>query len=164
MSKATESAKARMRAYYQKNKAKMLAGKKLYYENNRAEIISKQVARDSGKYQSDLTYRMKNIIRNRLRIALKSNTKKSKTMDLLGCSIADFKSYIESRFEAGMTWDNWSINGWHIDHIKPLDSFDLSDENQLAEACHYSNMQPMWADENRKKYNHSFKEKTCRNL
>lgn len=158
MSKATDHAKTRMRAYYQKNKAKILAEKKLYYENNRAELISKQVIRDAGKYQSDLTYKMKNIIRNRLRIALKSGTKKSKTMDLLGCSLSDFKSYIESKFEVGMTWDNWSINGWHVDHVKPLDSFDLTDEKQLAEACHYSNMQPMWADENRKKYNHIIKE------
>lgn len=158
MSKASEHAKTRMRAYYQKNKAKMLAEKKLYYENNRAEIISKQVARDSYKYKTDFTYKMKNIIRNRLRIALKKNTKKSKTLDLVGCTLTELKQYLEAKFQPGMTWDNWSINGWHIDHIKPLDSFDLSDERQLAEACHYSNMQPMWADENRKKYNHIFKE------
>lgn len=164
MSKASEDAKIRMRAYYQKNKAKMLAEKKLYYENNRAEIISKQVARDSGKYQSDFTYKMKNIIRNRLRIALKSNTKKSKTMDLLGCSLPEFKLYIESKFQAGMSWDNWSINGWHIDHIVPLDSFDLTDEKQLAAACHYSNAQPMWADDNRKKYNHISRRIKCLNL
>lgn len=158
MSKATERAKVRMRAYYQKNKAKMLADKKLYYENNRAEIISKQTARDQNKYKTNFTYKMKNIIRNRLRVALKNNTKKSKTLDLLGCTIPEFKQHIESKFEPGMTWDNWSINGWHIDHTIPLDSFDLTDEKQLAQACHYSNMRPMWADENRKKYNHIFKE------
>ena len=153
MSKATESAKARMRAYYLKNKASMLADKKLYYESNRASIISKQVARDSGKYKTNLKYKLKNVIRNRLRIALKGNTKNSKTLEILGCSLPEFKTYIESKFQPGMTWNNWTINGWHIDHIRPLDSFDLTKEEELAIACHYTNMQPLWATENRQKYN-----------
>lgn len=136
----------------------MLAEKKLYYENNRAKLISKQVARDANKYKTDFTYKMKNIIRNRLRIALKKNTKKCKTLDLVGCTLPELKQYLESKFQPGMTWNNWSINGWHIDHVIPLDNFDLTNEEQLAQACHYSNMQPMWADENRKKYNHIIKE------
>lgn len=152
---SSEETKARMRAYYQKNKIKMLADKKLYYENNRALIISKQVARDKDKYKNDLTYRLKNVLRNRLRIALKKNTKENKTLTYLGCSVSEFKIYLESKFEVGMTWENWTINGWHIDHIKPLDSFDLSSEEELSKASHYTNMQPMWADENRKKYNHT---------
>lgn len=40
------------------------------------------------------------------------------------------------------------MNGWHIDHIKPLCSFDLKDKVQFKEACHYSNLQPLWAKDN----------------
>jgi desulfoferrodoxin (superoxide reductase-like protein) len=47
-----------------------------------------------------------------------------------------------------MTWDNWTTDGWHIDHIKPLASFDLTDRKQLLEACHYTNLQPLWAKDN----------------
>jgi len=47
-----------------------------------------------------------------------------------------------------MTWDNWTLDGWHIDHIKPLASFDLTDRKQLLEACHYTNLQPLWAKDN----------------
>lgn len=48
-----------------------------------------------------------------------------------------------------MSWDNYGK--WHIDHIKPLADFDLSDPKQFKEACHYSNLQPLWAEENHKK-------------
>jgi hypothetical protein len=47
-----------------------------------------------------------------------------------------------------MTWENWSKYGWHIDHIKPLSSFNLTDYEQLKMACHYTNLQPMWAKDN----------------
>ena len=68
----------------------------------------------------------------------------------LGCSIEEFKAYIESLFQPGMTWGNWGKgnNKWHIDHIRPISSFDLSDRDQLKKACHYSNLQPLWEVDN----------------
>jgi hypothetical protein len=51
-----------------------------------------------------------------------------------------------------MTWDNWAKHGWHIDHIRPLVSFDLTDESQLKEAMHYTNLQPLWAEDNHRKH------------
>ena len=47
-----------------------------------------------------------------------------------------------------MTWDNYGRYGWHIDHIKPLCRFDLTDGKQLLEAVHYTNLQPLWASDN----------------
>jgi hypothetical protein len=49
-----------------------------------------------------------------------------------------------------MSWDNWSLKGWHIDHIRPISSFDLSDPAQQKECFHYSNLQPLWAIDNLK--------------
>lgn len=66
----------------------------------------------------------------------------------LGCSLPDFISYIEAKFLPGMSWDNWTLDGWHLDHVIPLANFDLSNPEQLAAACHYSNMQPLWAVDN----------------
>lgn len=73
-----------------------------------------------------------------------------------GCSVEAFRSHIESQFRDGMTWDNWGrgwggAREWHLDHIRPLASFDLTDLKQVAEACHYTNIQPLWASENRSK-------------
>jgi hypothetical protein len=51
-----------------------------------------------------------------------------------------------------MTWENWAHRGWHLDHIRPLASFDLTDESQLKEAIHYTNLQPLWAEDNIRKH------------
>ena len=56
---------------------------------------------------------------------------KLRTVELLGCSLDELKTYLESKFQPGMTWDNYSRNGWTIDHILPLSSFNLIDQNQL---------------------------------
>ena len=50
-----------------------------------------------------------------------------------------------------MTRENNNRKGWHIDHIKPMNSFDLNDPEQLKECCHYSNLKPLWWIENLQK-------------
>ena len=60
----------------------------------------------------------------------------------------ELKIYLESKFLPGMTWDNWSKDGWHIDHVVPLASFDLTNKEQFDKACHYTNLQPLWAKDN----------------
>jgi len=67
------------------------------------------------------------------------------------CKVDELKEYLESQFEEGMTWDNWSRDGWHIDHIVPLSFFDLIDSEQVKKACHYTNLQPLWAEDNLRK-------------
>jgi hypothetical protein len=67
---------------------------------------------------------------------------------MLGCSFEFFKGYLEAQFKVGMTWDNHGVNGWHIDHIYPCSAFDLSKPEEQMKCFHYSNMQPLWANEN----------------
>jgi len=87
-------------------------------------------------------------LRGRLNKALKGNYKSGSTVKDLGCSIEKLKQHIESKWQPGMNWDNYGRNGWHIDHIKPLCKFDLSDRVQLKKACNYNNLQPLWAKDN----------------
>ncbi len=77
------------------------------------------------------------------------NRKSTNTLGLLGCSPRDFKRHIELLFLAGMSWANRSL--WHIDHIKPISSFDLSTEAGQRAAFHYTNCQPLWALDNLRK-------------
>ena len=80
--------------------------------------------------------------------AIKSNQKAGSAVRDLGCSIKEFKACIESKFQHGMTWDNHGFHGWHLDHIIPLSKFDLTDREEFLKACHYTNIQPLWAYDN----------------
>jgi hypothetical protein len=96
-------------------------------------------------------WKLRKTLRSRFLQAIKQGYKKSSCLKLLGCSIQEFKLYIESKFKVGMTWDNHGVFGWHIDHILPCISFDLTDYEQQKKCFHYSNMQPLWYQENTSK-------------
>lgn len=100
------------------------------------------------RYRNDPHHRMTLLMRSRIGKLIKRGDKAERTKVLLGCDRETFISHIESQFKPGMTWDNWSMHGWHVDHIRPLVSFDLSDPEQQKMAFHYTNLQPLWAVEN----------------
>lgn len=93
-------------------------------------------------------------LRRRLREALLRYTPGSKVGSFvgdLGCTLGEFRDYIESKFQPGMTWENRGQNGWHLDHIIPLASFNLSDRSEFVKASHFTNYQPLWAVDNYRK-------------
>lgn len=130
--------------YKQKDKSEHAVIKRKY-NHTRPGVVAKQ---RKEKYHSDINFKMTCVLRARLNQAIKNNNKSGSALSDLGCSIEEFKQYLESLFEPGMTWDNWSRTGWHIDHIKPLSAFDLTNPNQIKDACNYTNLQPMWAVDN----------------
>jgi hypothetical protein len=97
--------------------------------------------------QNSLNERIKHNIRVRINKAIKGINKTGSAVDELGCSLGEFQLFIQNKFTLGMTWDNYGE--WEIDHIIPLDSFDLSDAEQFKVACHHSNLQPLWKSVNR---------------
>lgn len=122
--------------------------RKQYYLLNRERLITNRIKRAKIDYNTNTQYKLQQTLRNRLRSALKGDLKAGSAVKDLGCTISELKLYLESKFQEGMTWNNWSQDGWHIDHIKPISSFDLTDRKQLLEACHYTNLQPLWAKDN----------------
>jgi len=134
----------KIKAYYEANIDKAKARKKAYYEANKAKANAYQ----NNRIKTNIQYKLSVRLRNRLYGALQGNFKNGSAVTDLGCSISELKTHLESKFQPGMTWDNWSFEGWHIDHIKPLASFDLTDRKQLLLACHYTNLQPLWAFDN----------------
>jgi endogenous inhibitor of DNA gyrase (YacG/DUF329 family) len=104
--------------------------------------------------KSSINNKLIHSLRSRLNHALKRGFKAGSAVRDLGCSIEELKKHLESKWhphpETGelMTWNNHALRGWHIDHIKPLDSFDLSNREQLKIACHYTNLQPLWWRDN----------------
>ena len=105
----------------------------------------------NNKIKTDVKFKLSKNLRNRLRMAIKNNQKVGSAVKDLGCSISEFKIYLESKFQPGMTWENWSLDGWHIDHVVPVDFYNLQDKEEFLKACHYTNLQPLWAEENLKK-------------
>ena len=101
------------------------------------------------RYATDINFKLSASLRNRLNRTIESGYKTGSAVSDLGCSIAEFKQYFESKFQPGMTWGNWSRTGWNIDHIVPLCKFDLSDAEQLKKACHYTNLQPLWVEDHK---------------
>lgn len=99
----------------------------------------------------DMNFRLRKNLSQRLRGALKNNSKKSSILKYLGCSISDLIKHLESQFKDGMSWNNYGK--WQIDHIIPLSLYDLTDENNVYKLCHYTNLQPLWTEENLKKGN-----------
>ena len=95
---------------------------------------------------NDTQFRLACKLRSRLGYALKGNFKTGSAVRDLGCSIPELKSYLESLFLPGMVWDNYGE--WVIDHHIPLSSFNLTDREQFLKACHWSNLQPLWAEDN----------------
>ena len=97
------------------------------------------------------TVKLRNILGGRIYDALKNNKgikKVLKTEELLGCTVAEARSYIESLWLPDMSWNNYSLHGWHVDHIIPLNTFDLSDIEQQKKAFHYTNLRPLWSTDN----------------
>lgn len=102
---------------------------------------------------SDVEFKLRCNLRSRLRRALKRGSKSGSAVKDLGCSILELKVYLEKLFQPGMTWENHGKGEgkWNIDHIKPLASFDLTDRQQFLVANHYTNLQPLWEEDNLRK-------------
>jgi hypothetical protein len=128
---------------------------KEYYNKNRVELNKKIQERKKIRYQNDLNYRVKVLVRGLIRKSLKRDgfTKSSKTQEILGCSFVEFKNYLESKFEIWMCWENRGLyngdfnHGWDIDHIIPLSTSCC--EQDTIKLNHYNNLQPLCSKVNR---------------
>lgn len=87
-------------------------------------------------------------LRTRLRDALDRGQKSAATLVLLGCTVEELRLHLEAQFLPGMTWENRGSYGWHIDHILPCNSFDLTDPRQQRACFHFTNLQPLWWRDN----------------
>lgn len=99
-----------------------------------------------NRYHSDENFRLLNIVRRQINRAIKGEMKELRSIEYIGCSIDELKIHLESKFQPGMTWNNYGE--WQIDHIRPLSSFTLTETVELRAATHYSNLQPLWKSDN----------------
>jgi hypothetical protein len=140
-----------LKMYRDSRKEKSAEYLKEYRKKNRLALNKKSAEYEKRKKQEDTEFKLRRLLRDRLRKALKNSYKGGSAVSDLGCNISFLKTYLESKFVEGMEWSNHGK--WHIDHIVPLSSFDLTQKEQILVACHYTNLQPLWAVDNIKKSN-----------
>jgi len=138
-----EEIKEKSREYYCKNKEKKLLKNKIYRINNKEKVK----AHDIWRSKNNINRKLALSLRRRTLLALKDNSKSKNTMSLLGVENIEFLwKHLESTFKPGMTRENHGL--WHIDHIRPCSSFDLSKPEEQVKCFHYTNLQALWAYEN----------------
>ena len=167
--------------YYEKNKELIKEKRRIYYEENKERVLEKhrqynkanpekrrnltakyrrenpeKCKRDARDYHAkrariDPDYKLLGNLRCRLYSAVcaQGTKKSSETMALIGCTPSELKSHLEDQFTEGMAWENYGE--WHVDHIRPCASFDLSIDKEQEICFNYTNLQPLWAVDNLKK-------------
>lgn len=160
--------------YQDRNKEKFAEASRRYRERHPERILEyvrthkqsyvdyrnshkKQISKTKSTYQSkkrklNVEYKILCNLRTRLQNSLRrnSNGKFNTTKNLLGCSVEEFKVYLEKLFDDKMSWENYG-SYWEIDHKVPCRAFNLSKPTEQAKCFHYSNMQPLEKLENRHK-------------
>ena len=141
------------RAHKEKKKKYDKEKRKKYDKEYRVNPANKERRneRNRDRYKNDENYRLRQLLRSRFTIALKSQNikKNSHVLELTSCSIDFLRDYLAEQFEKGMSWEN--RGEWHIDHRKPCASFDFSDKEEQRKCFHYTNLQPLWGPENSEK-------------
>jgi hypothetical protein len=132
----------RLKERYRNNKEECKKATQEY----RAKNKEKRKAHENARWKYDLSYHLIKKVRNRTYDALQGNAKADRVINMLGCNVETLKKHLESKFKKGMSWEN--KGEWHIDHIIPCASFDLTDPEQQKVCFHYTNLQPLWAKEN----------------
>jgi hypothetical protein len=144
-----EKIKQRRKQQYLKHRDKRLKAVKKYQEKNKDKIRQRVAKHNLERYHTDINFKLKMNLSRRIRQFICKNGQN--TIELIGCSIDELKQHLQSLFQKDMNWKNYGKNGWHIDHILPCASFDLTDLTQRKKCFHYSNLQPLWAADNIRK-------------
>ena len=160
--------KERRKAYEKTEKRKQYVRKYQKEYLKRPDVVEKRrkFLRNWSrkKRATDVFHRLRSSLTARIWQALKrkKGIKKAPLYSLIGCSKDQLIKHLESKFytnketNESMTWDNYGRGGWEVDHKIPIDSFkdqDITSLETQKKIMHYTNLQPMWGNENRAKSN-----------
>ena len=136
------------RQYYQDNKEDIRKRRRKAWKDDNESMLKKQRALHNKKYHSQPTFRLASRIRNYVAKTISRHV--TGAMRHLPYTVEQLKHHLELQFTAGMSWDNYGIHGWHIDHIIPISwwEFTSPDDDEFKQCWALANLQPLWASEN----------------
>jgi len=132
--------------YFQINKKKLQLINKNWKLVNRKRLNKSARVYNKNRRKTDVNFKIRHYLSTRIYQGLKGFNKSKRTIELLGCSLEFLKKHLEKQFTKGMSWSNYGK--WHIDHIKPCASFNMSKPEEQLKCFHYTNLQPLWAKDN----------------
>ena len=113
-------------------------------------VKNKKRIHANDRYSNDINFQISRRLRSRIYDAIKHDFKSGIGVKLLGCTIAEYKKYLESQFTSEMNWDNYKTV-WEIDHIIEVSKFDLTMEDNQYKCFNYKNTRPLLYEENRRR-------------
>ena len=134
--------------WYNNNKEKVDISRKKHYQENIQFYKEYHRIYNRDRYRTNLNYRIKTITNKRIRDYIKNKNKP--TLEFLGCSIDDFKKWIQYQFDDNMNWDNMG-KYWSFDHVIPCNNFDLSKQEEIDKCYNWTNLRPLEKPENSSK-------------
>lgn len=146
-----ENIRENSRAHYLANKEEYKQREQEYRKKNKPAVAARKNRYSRRRYQQDVKYRLTKCLRTRISKVLNGRNKSANSLELLGCTAAQLREHLEKQFTDSMSWANYGHDGWHMDHIRPCASFDLTKEAAQRTCFHYTNLQPLWAADNIKK-------------
>jgi hypothetical protein len=124
---------------------------KKWISDNKEKYLESYNRNSRARYKNNPLIKLKRLIRTYISRGLNNRVRKDRSHEIVGCSWVDLKKHLEEQFKDGMTWENHGQYGWHVDHIIPLSSAKTDEE--FYKLNHYTNLQPLWWNENIKKSN-----------
>lgn len=141
--------RADTREWRKRNAEQVRAYNQNYFEKNAGYFAE----RAKRLYSNDPKFRIAVVLRSRLYSVLSRRLqlghKSESVLRLVGCTLEQLMEHLQSQFAPGMSWNNYGA--WHIDHVRPCASFNLTDPEQQRRCFHYTNLQPLWALDNIRK-------------
>ena len=117
--------------------------KKIYVRKRRRSMAREEKKRGNENANLCIAGNLSSTIHS----ALMGLHESKRTVELLGCSVENFKKYIETLFELGMSWDDYGLRTWELRNIKPCAAFDLKDLKQQERCFNHKNVKPVWTNE-----------------
>ena len=152
------------RLYKSLHREKLRLAQREYVKKNREMVYESNRLRHNKRILKDKGYRIRYNLGSRLYKFVKKRIINIKIIKIIGCSMDFLISYLESKFQNDMSWENYGKKGWHIDHIIPCAAFDLTKLKEQKKCFRYTNLQPLWAKENLSKNDKMPNGERARNL